>query len=170
MKERRLKLLLLVAGYSLNILSLSPTCAQNSRPVAVSFTELDGSLHSLSEYCSKGPVYLTFWALWCDPCKQELRALKSFAKESAGKPFTILAVNQDSPKSLAKVKAYVRSQGYPFVVVLDPDAQVYQAFNGQNLPFSVLLDKAGKVVSSRTGYLPGDEKEIEGEILNLLVE
>jgi thiol-disulfide isomerase/thioredoxin len=153
-----LALLLLVSHYA---------SAQSSSLAKVRLEQLDGSTSKLSDFLSKGPVYISFWALWCEPCKLELRALKSFAKEHAAEPFTILAVNQDSPKSLAKVKAYVRSQGYPFPVILDPNTQILQAFNGQNLPFSVLIDRSGKIVSTRTGYLAGDEKEITKEILQL---
>ncbi len=129
---------------------------------------IDGREIPLAEYLDKGPVYMTFWATWCQPCVQELRALKSFVNENRGKPFTILAVNQDSPKSLAKVRAFVRAQDYPFPVLLDPNMQLFQSYNGQNLPFSVLLDRTGAIVSMRTGYLAGDEKEIAEEILRLL--
>jgi cytochrome c biogenesis protein CcmG, thiol:disulfide interchange protein DsbE len=131
---------------------------------------LEGTSMKLSQFLEKGPVYINFWALWCEPCKLELRSLKSFAKEHEGEPFTILAVNQDSPKSMAKVKAYVRAQGYSFPVIVDPNNQIFQALNGQNLPFSVLIDKSGKVVTTRTGYLAGDEKEIEKDILSLLTK
>jgi thiol-disulfide isomerase/thioredoxin len=141
--------------------------AQSSSLAKLRLEQLDGSTSKLSDFLSKGPVYISFWALWCEPCKLELRALKSFAKEHASEPFTILAVNQDSPKSLAKVKAYVKSQSYPFPVILDPNTQIFQALNGQNLPFSVLIDRSGKIVSTRTGYLAGDEKEITKEILQL---
>lgn len=127
--------------------------------------ELDGSASSLGVYLRQGPVYVTFWATWCEPCKQELRALKGIAAAHADKAFTILAVNQDAPKTMAKVKAYVKSQNYPFPVIRDPNAQVLQAFNGQTLPFSVLLDAKGNVLKTRTGYLPGDEKDIEQDIL-----
>lgn len=152
-------------------LFLSARCtapAQSSSLTQLNLEGLDGTSTKLAEYLRTGPVYITFWALWCEPCKLELRSLKSFAKEHKGKPFTILAVNQDSPKSLAKVKAYVKSQSYPFPVILDPNMQVFQAFNGQNLPFAVLIDKSGRVVSTRTGYLPGDEKEIAEDILKLI--
>lgn len=142
--------------------------AQSASIANLSLEGLDGTSRKLSEYLARGPVYINFWALWCEPCKLELRSLKTFAKEHEGKPFTILAVNQDSPKSLAKVKAYVKSQNYPFTVILDPNMQVFQAFNGQNLPFSVLVDRTGRVVSTRTGFLPGDEKEIAAEILKLV--
>jgi len=142
--------------------------AQSSSLTNLTLDELDGTTTKLSDYLRNGPVHITFWALWCEPCKQELRALKSFAKEHADDPFTILAVNQDSPKSLAKVKAYVKSQGYPFTVILDPNTQIFQALNGQNLPFSVLIDRSGKVITTRTGYLPGDEKDIQADILKLI--
>ena len=156
-----------VIAVAILTLIVSRSFAQSSSVTSLALDELDGSTSKLSEYLRNGPVYMSFWALWCEPCKQELRALKAFAKEHADDPFTILAVNQDSPKSIAKVKAYVKSQGYPFSVILDPNAQVFQTFNGQNLPFAVLIDRSGKVVSIRTGYLPGDEKEIEKDILKL---
>jgi cytochrome c biogenesis protein CcmG, thiol:disulfide interchange protein DsbE len=140
--------------------------AQNLATTTIALDELDGSTSHLSWYLKKGPVYVTFWALWCVPCLQELRALNGVADRNAKEAFTILAVNQDTPKSLAKVKAYVSSQGYVFPVILDPNAQLLQIFNGQALPFSVLLGKNGRVINTRTGYLPGDEKQIEEDILS----
>lgn len=149
------------------ILISPPALAQKSAS-DMQLEEIDGTVSKLSQYLREGPVYLSFWALWCEPCKQELRALKKLFKDGEQKPFTIIAVNLDSPKSLAKVKAYVKSQGYPFPVVLDPNSQVFQSFNGQNLPFAVLLDKGGKLATTRTGYYPGDEVEIEQEIMKLV--
>jgi len=152
----------------LSLLLHSSVFSQGKALKNIAIENLDGTITKLSQYLEKGPVYMTFWALWCSPCKAELRALKSFAIEHEKDPFTILAINQDSPKSLAKVKAYITSQGYPFVVAIDPNTQVFQALNGQNLPFSVLIDRNGKVVSTRTGYLAGDEKEIADDILKLI--
>ncbi len=142
--------------------------AQSAAVSTIRLDRLDGSATTMAEYLQKGPVYATFWALWCGPCKEELRALQGIVKRHPDKTFTVLAVNQDSPRSLHEVKAYVRSRGYGFPVILDPGKQVFEAFNGQNLPFAVLIDGSGKVVKTRIGYLPGDEKEIEAEILGLL--
>jgi thiol-disulfide isomerase/thioredoxin len=162
------KVPVLVLLLALTVWSLPRAFAQSGTIAEMSLDELDGSVSKMSDYLRTGPVYLSFWALWCEPCKQELRALKAIAKAHEDQPITIIAVNQDSPKSVHEVKAYVRSRGITFPVVLDPNKQVFQAFNGQNLPFSVLIDAKGKVVKTRTGYLPGDEKQIEQDILRLL--
>lgn len=154
--------------YSLAILLLlAPVLAWGqSRTIKdIPLDEIDGTVSKMSDYLRQGPVYITFWALWCEPCKQELRALKGIVERNKDEAFTVLAVNQDTPKSIAKVKAYVSSQGYTFPVVLDPNAQILQALNGQVLPFSVLVGKDGKIIHTRTGYLAGDEKEIERDIL-----
>jgi thiol-disulfide isomerase/thioredoxin len=160
----------LAAVFLLIAFLLSPPAAQaqSGTVASIRLDELDGSVTTMGEYLHSGPVYATFWALWCGPCKEELRALQAIVKKHPDKSFTILAVNQDTPKSVHEVKAYCRSRGYTFPTILDPNKQVFQAFNGQNLPFAVLIDTTGKVVKTRIGYLPGDEKEIEAEILGLI--
>ena len=130
--------------------------------------DLNGNSRKLGEFVQDRPVFVTFWALWCVPCLNELKALKGVVAAQKGEQFTILAVNQDSPRSLAKVKSYVSSQEFPFPVVLDPNAQLFQMFNGQVLPLGVILDREGKVVKTRTGYIPGDEQQIEKELTSLL--
>lgn len=145
-----------------------PLSFQRKVNTEVRLDGVDGKTSTLYEYLKHGAVYIDFWALWCDPCKQQLRAMKKFINDNPNLPLTLLAINLDSPKSLAKVKAYVKSQNYPFPVFLDPNMQVFQTFNGQQIPFSVLIDRTGKMVSMRTGYFPGDEKEIEKEILKLI--
>jgi len=57
---------------------------------------------------------------------------------------------------------------YP--VVLDPNYQIFQKYNGQVMPYSILFNKAGEIVFKHTGYLPGDEIKLEEEISKLLIE
>lgn len=146
-------------------ISVSPLYSQITD---LNFETIDGKLVQLSDYTARGPVYMSFWALWCKVCKEELRVLNDMVEKHSDKSFTLLAINLDSPKSLAKVKAYIKSQGFVFPVILDPNEQIFQSFNGQHLPFAVLLDTNGNTVSVRTGYLPGEESEIEEEILKLV--
>lgn len=142
-----------------------PSLGQQVASLKIRLEHLDGSTSMLADHLKDGPVYLTFWATWCEPCKLELRALNAIRAAHPDRRFSILAVNQDTPRGLAKVRAYIRSQDYRFPVILDPNGRIFQDFNGQNIPFSVLIAPDGKILSTRTGYLPGDEQAIEKELL-----
>jgi peroxiredoxin len=122
---------------------------------------ISGEQVSFSDYLKKGPVYVSFWATWCEPCKAELKMLKPLAETFRDRGLSILAINTDDPKTSARVKAYVRSQRFSFPVLLDPDGRIFQQLNGSAVPYSLLIARDGTVLYRRTGYLPGDEKLIE---------
>jgi hypothetical protein len=54
-------------------------------------------------------------------------------------------------------------------VLLDA-GMVFQAYGVKRIPMAFYLDEAGLVRSSDTGFLPGEEKEIEEKIQSLLVD
>jgi thiol-disulfide isomerase/thioredoxin len=122
----------------------------------------------LSELYERGPVLVNFWALWCEPCKAEMRVLENLYKKYQNKGFIILGINQDSPKSVSKVRSYISSQKISFPVALDPNYQYLQKFNGQSIPYSLLFNGSGEIVYKSVGYLPGDEKKLDEEIQKLL--
>ena len=140
--------------------------AQNKTNFTI--TTLKNKKVELEKLYSKGPVLISFWALWCEPCKEEMRHLNQIYKKYKDNGFTILGINQDSPKSVSKVRAYVASHKIDFPIALDPDFQYLQKMNGQSIPYSLLFDKAGNIVYKNVGYLPGDETKLENEIRKLL--
>jgi len=133
-----------------------------------SITTLNNKKIELPNLYSKGPVLINFWALWCEPCKEEMRQLNQIYKKYKDSGFTILGINQDSPKSVSKVRAYVASHKIDFLIALDPDFQYLQKMNGQSIPYSLLFDTDGNIVYKNVGYLPGDETKLENEIRKLL--
>ena len=108
--------------------------------------------------------------MWCEPCKVELRALQSLYDRYREKGFSIIAINQDSPRSLAKVRSYTASQRFTFPIVPDPNTQLFERFNGQAIPLTLLFDRDGTLALRRVGYLPGDETSLESEIRSILRE
>jgi peroxiredoxin len=153
---------------ALVFLSVSPAMPQSAARVTV--PTLQGDELSLEASARKGPTLVTFWALWCSPCKQELRALQTLYDRYASKGFTVVAVNQDNPKSLAKVRSYVAAQAFTFPVTLDPNGQLLQKFNGQAIPYSVFLDSTATVTHVSIGYLPGDEAKLEERLVSMLAD
>ena len=121
-------------------------------------SDVDGDPVSLHELLARGPVVLSFWALWCGPCLKELPHLQALAAERAGE-LTVVAVNADSPRSMQKVAPYATSQGWDdLVVLLDTSGDVRRTMQvGGTLPFLLLLDADGNEVYRHTGYREGDE-------------
>lgn len=142
--------------------------SQTSPALNFSLENINGELVSFDNYTAKGPVYLSFWALWCNSCKSELKALNPLYEKYKEKGLTILAINIDTPKSTAKVKSYISAHKFTMPVLLDPNVKVFELLNGQLLPYSLLIDTNGKILKVRKGFLPGDEKYIEEEISKLL--
>jgi len=140
--------------------------AQNKTDFSI--PAIDNKSIRLSELYSKGPVLVNFWALWCEPCKAEMKVLKDLYGKYRNQGFTILGINQDSPKSVSKVRSYISSQKINFLVALDPNYQYLQKLNGQSIPYSLLFNKNGDIVYKSIGYLPGDEMRLEEEIQKLL--
>ena len=129
---------------------------------------LSGEEIQFSELTKKGPVLISFWALWCKPCRAELKHLELLYKKYSRKGFSVLAINQDSPRSAAKVRSYISSHNLTFPVATDLNQELFQMFNGQSIPLTILFAKNGKLNYRHIGYLPGDEKQLEEEIKSLL--
>ena len=121
-----------------------------------------------SELLENGPALVNFWALWCKPCRAEMKHLQAIYEKYEEKGFTILGINQDTPRSVAKVKSFVSSHGVTFPILTDTDKEIFQLFNGQSIPLSVLYNTDGKVTFTHVGYLPGDEVKLEEEIKKVL--
>ena len=121
-----------------------------------------------SEALKSGPVLVSFWALWCAPCLKELPHIDALAAEFADE-ITVLAVNADTQRSVARVRPYLRSKGYEVTVPLDTAGEVARKLQiGNAIPFTVLYDADGKEFYRHTGYKEGDERELRAQIEALL--
>lgn len=130
--------------------------------------DIEGNTVKLSESLKKGPVFVHFWAMWCSSCKDELKILEKLNSKYKDSGFVLIAVNIDNPKSSPKVKSFIVSKNYDFAVVLDPVSSVFANFGGQNLPFSVFMDKKGNIVKTYSGFMEGDESTLEADIKTIL--
>ena len=84
--------------------------------------------------------------------------------------FKVLTVNTDTPKSMSKVKSYVRTKNFEFNVAVDPNSQVKKKMKVKLMPTTILIDQDGSIVYRHQGYLPGDEHDILKAIESLLTK
>lgn len=131
--------------------------------------DLDGRSVELASLLGKGPVLLTFWATWCKPCLEELGELQKYIPSYQARGVTAVAISTDSEKSVAKVKPLARGKNYPFLVLLDTNAEVARRYYANPIPFTVIIDKAGSIVYKHLGYEKGDELEVQ-RTLDLLLQ
>src|ERR1700687_2545898 len=62
------------------------------RPPPFELKDLSGRVHRLADYRGK-VVLITFWATWCEPCRDEMPAMQALKTKLGAKPFAVLAVN-----------------------------------------------------------------------------
>ena len=162
-------LFILLAG----VLFIPPAVAEEDQgqlPLAPAFSlkNLDGQRVSLDDLLGRGTLLIDFWATWCKPCIKELPHLHDLYLKYRDRGFQVVAISEDSPRSLSKVKSFVAGNKYEFLVLLDENSTVQRKFNFRALPYTVLLDRDGHVIHSRMGYRPGDERVLEEKLLILL--
>ncbi len=121
---------------------------------------LDGSYAKLYDFLKDGPMIIDFWATWCEPCKKQMYHLNKFHQHFKDAGFKVLTVNTDTPKSMGKVKSYIRSKKFKFLVAVDPNGQVKKKLKAELMPTTILVDKEGAVLYRHQGYYPGDEEKI----------
>ena len=65
--------------------------------------DLEGRTHRLADYRGR-PLLVTFWAVWCPPCRRELPALAALSQAVAGAGIAVIAINVgDSAERIQRV-------------------------------------------------------------------
>ena len=134
----------------------------------IKLKDLKNNRQELSQYYSDGPILINFWNLACEPCKKEMKELDKIHVKYFDKGFEVVSINIDNTRSMSKVKSYVNSQKYSFTVLSDPKAELFRKMGAKVMPFVIITDSTGKIINRHVGYNPGDEKELEKEIIHLL--
>ena len=129
---------------------------------------INGQKITIHELLKDGPLMIDFWATWCKPCKKVMKYLDQYHQDYADQGFKVLMINQDTPRSLGKVKSYIRSQNHQFIIGLDPNKKIAKKLNGEVMPTMILVDKNGFIKWRHQGYIPGEEIEIEKQIKLIL--
>jgi thiol-disulfide isomerase/thioredoxin len=132
--------------------------------------DLDGEPVDLGSYLGGGPLVLDFWATWCKPCLAALPELNALYRDLAPRGLQLVAINEDGQRNAAKVKPFVKTQGFDFPVLVDLNREVQSRLHVVGLPTTFLLDSDGKVVRTSFGYRPGEIDGLRQEIESLLDE
>ena len=82
--------------------------------------------------------------------------------------YLVCSLSKKNEKTARKITAILNSKNITFPVYLDAEQKFYGKFNSEALPFSILVSPENEILWEHTGYIPGDEKEIEAIIVEAL--
>lgn len=122
---------------------------------------------SLSELRGK-IVYLDFWASWCGPCRISLPQIVVLQEELGSDQFEVIAVNLDEDQE--KGSRFLKRFPVNYTVLSDPTGQVAEVYQLPGMPSSFVIDRAGIITLTHTGFKQGDMTIIRNHIKWLLVQ
>ncbi|WP_243050796.1 TlpA disulfide reductase family protein [Dyella sp. RRB7] len=106
---------------------------------------LDGKNIDLGELRGK-VVIVTFWATWCDPCREELPLLSRYAQAHAAQGLVVLGFSLDEPDRLEQVRSVASTLSFPVGLLGDPHVPGYGRI--WHLPVSFTVDRNGRLVDN----------------------
>jgi len=109
----------------------------------ITLDTLDGRHISLDALHGK-TVILTFWATWCEPCRDELPLLSRYAQEHARDDVVVLGFSLDTPDTLVQVQQIASALSFPTGLLGDPHVPGYGRI--WRLPVSFVVDRNGLLV------------------------
>lgn len=136
---------------------------------SVELKTLDGESVNIKDYVKEGKLtVISFWATWCSPCKKELDNISAVYEDwQEDYNMELVAVTIDNQRSLSKVKPMVEGKRWDYTVLSDVNSDLKRALNFQTVPYTFVVDGNGNIVYSHSGYVEGDEYELEDKLEEL---
>lgn len=123
----------------------------------------DGNPLALSSFRGK-VVMIDFWAAWCPPCRQVNPRLKQIYKKYKPLGFEIYGISLDRTREQWLAGIQEDQISWPQVSDLRFwSSPVVNLYNVEGIPYAVLIDQEGKIVSK--GFSLNQLEEILGQML-----
>ncbi len=156
MKTVILNIILIVCG--LHNIAYAQSDISDSEIFDLPISTLSSDSFTLGNYLNKQPIYLKFWASWCQPCREEMPHLqRTFEKH--GDSIKIVAVNIGINENMEAIKSTIQEFGLTLPIAIDSSGKLSKAFNMIGTPYHILIDKSGNVVHH--GHKASEELDLK---------
>jgi peroxiredoxin len=154
-----LLVLFLVAGWLLDLRTVRddflisrPTPPRVGSP-APNFQLKDvqtGNVVTLSSFRGR-PVWINFWATWCDACKVEMPQMQRMYTRYKAQGLAILGI--EVQETTGAVNAYTRSGAFDWTFLLDPNGGVVDRYFVEGVPTHIFVGTDGTIKAIHSGAI-----------------
>jgi peroxiredoxin len=124
-----------------------------------SLADINGKMRRIDEWNGR-VIALNFWATWCPPCRQEIPEFVALQSRYADRGLQIVGIALQRPE---EVQEFMQEHhiNYP-VLAGELDVIALSRVYGNDigaLPYTVIIDRQGKIVFVKQGRLSGEVAE-----------
>jgi len=117
---------------------------------------LNGPARRLGSWRGR-PLIVNVWASWCGPCRAETASLERLAWLPTERPFAIIGISTDDYRERAL--RWLHASRATLSHFIDHGLQLETLLGARQLPLTVLVDAAGRVVQRVYGAREWDSAE-----------
>ena len=113
------------------------------------FATLDGDTASIADLAGRVAV-VNFWGTWCVPCRREIPELVALddAYRSRGVEIVGVAVESGEPDD---IRSFMSEFGATYRLWMTDTATALSVFEAVGYPFTLVVDREGRVVEAYLG-------------------
>ena len=116
-----------------------------------SFPDLSGRPRRLMEWKGRS-LLCNFWASWCEPCREEMPLLDAAQQKNASNGLQVVGIGIDTAANIREYLKVVKI-AFPVLVGEAPAIGLMRNLGNKSggLPFTVLLDRRGRIRQRKLG-------------------
>lgn len=98
-------------------------------------------------------LVLSFWGLWCEPCRQEMPLLQELHEAYGTEGLVVGAVHTDGVEFAGRVAERFAEEGFEFRSLFDADGSVMRIFADRpSTPLTVVIGPDGRMLYRHAGF------------------
>ena len=123
---------------------------------ALRLNDINGRAQPLAQW--QGQILVVnFWATWCPPCRREIPGFIKLSRKFSGNGVQFVGIGTDDSD---KVRQYAQDAHIPYPILLGDESllRLTQGLGNptEALPFTVIMDRKGRIAFIREGFLDED--------------
>jgi thiol-disulfide isomerase/thioredoxin len=143
--------------FALSLLAATLARADGAESLfAATLSDLDDKPVAMAAYKGR-PLIVNFWARWCGPCREEIPELTRIRAKHKARGLEVIGIAIEDRAEPVRDFAKAYDIDYPVVLAKGKGIWLMQALGNSKagLPFTVVIDRKGKILSTKLGIIRG---------------